>query len=112
MLQIFLIIAVSVATCERSCSKLKLIKNYVRSSIAPCGWEILPCCLCRATIDRRNKSWHCHWRICEQRGKKSCCVEKCSFHFRNKDGPYFHTFLLFFPICQFCFLFNCYLQGL
>jgi len=23
----------------------------------------------------------------------------------------FIYFLLFFPICQFCFLFNCYLQG-
>jgi len=32
MLRIFLIIAVSVATCERSFSKLKLIKNYLRSS--------------------------------------------------------------------------------
>jgi len=29
MLQIFLTIAVSVATCERSFSKLKLIKNYL-----------------------------------------------------------------------------------
>jgi len=32
MLRIFLIIAVSGATCERSFSKLKLIKNYLRSS--------------------------------------------------------------------------------
>jgi len=86
MLQIFLTIAVSVATCERSFSKLKLIKNYVRSSIAPCGWETLPYCLCRATIDRRNKSWHYHWRIRQQRGKKCYCVEKCSFHFRNEDA--------------------------
>jgi len=31
MLRIFLTIAVSVATCERSFSKLKLIKNYLRS---------------------------------------------------------------------------------
>ena len=34
MLRIFLTIAVSVATCERSFSKLKLIKNYLRSSIS------------------------------------------------------------------------------
>ena len=33
MLRIFLTIAVSVATCERSFSKLKLIKNYLRSSM-------------------------------------------------------------------------------
>ena len=33
MLRIFLAIAVSVATCERSFSKLKLIKNYFRSSM-------------------------------------------------------------------------------
>ena len=34
MLRIFLAIAVSVATCERSFSKLKLIKNYLRSSMS------------------------------------------------------------------------------
>ena len=34
MLRIFLTIAVSVATCERSFSKLKLIKNYLRSSMS------------------------------------------------------------------------------
>jgi len=34
MLRIFLTIAVSVATCERSFSKLNLIKNYFRSSIS------------------------------------------------------------------------------
>jgi len=34
MQRIFLTIAVSVATCERSFSKLKLIKNYLRSNIS------------------------------------------------------------------------------
>ena len=34
MLRIFLTIAVSVATCERSLSKLKLINNYLRSSMS------------------------------------------------------------------------------
>jgi len=34
MLRIFLTIAVSVTTCERSFSKLKLIKNYFRSSMS------------------------------------------------------------------------------
>ena len=34
MLRIFLTIAVSVATCERSFSKLKLIKNYLRSTMS------------------------------------------------------------------------------
>jgi len=34
ILRIFLTIAVSVATCERSFSKLKLIKNYLRSSMS------------------------------------------------------------------------------
>ena len=34
MLRIFLTIAVNVATCERSFTKLKLIKNYLRSSIS------------------------------------------------------------------------------
>jgi len=34
MLQIFLTTAVSIATCERSFSKLKLIKNYLRSSMS------------------------------------------------------------------------------
>jgi len=34
MLRIFLTIAVSVTTCERSFSKLKLIKNYLRSNMS------------------------------------------------------------------------------
>jgi len=34
MLRIFITIAVSVATCERNFSKLKLIKNYLRSSMS------------------------------------------------------------------------------
>jgi len=34
MLRIFLIIAVSGATCERNFSKPKLIKNYLRSSMS------------------------------------------------------------------------------
>ena len=33
MLRIFLTIAISIATCERSFSKLKLIKNYLRSTM-------------------------------------------------------------------------------
>jgi len=33
MLRIFITIAVSGATCERSFSKLQLIKNYLRSSM-------------------------------------------------------------------------------
>ena len=34
MLRIFLTIAISVVTCEKSFSKLKLIKNYLRSSMS------------------------------------------------------------------------------
>ena len=34
MLRIFLTVAVSVATCERSFSKLKLIKKYLRSGMS------------------------------------------------------------------------------
>jgi len=34
MLRIFLTIAVSVSACERSFFKLKLIKNYLRSSMS------------------------------------------------------------------------------
>ena len=66
----------------------------------------------RATIDRWNKFWHCRWKICQQKGKNSYCVENCSFHFRNKDGLNFLHFLLCFPLCHFCFSFNCYIQCL
>jgi len=34
MLRIFITVAVSVATCDKSFSKLKLIKNYLRSSMS------------------------------------------------------------------------------
>jgi len=34
MQRIFLTIAVSVTTCERSLSKVKLVKNYLRSSMS------------------------------------------------------------------------------
>ena len=102
MLRIFLTIAISAATCQKSFSKLTLIKNYLRSSMSTL--QILPYCLW-ATTDRWNKFWHCHWRICQQKGKKSYCVENCSFHFRNKDGPnvlhLFHYFSLYVFIFYF-----------
>ena len=34
LLRIFLTVSISVATCEKSFSKLKLIKNYLRSSMS------------------------------------------------------------------------------
>ena len=49
MLRIFLTIAVSVATCERSFSKLKLIKDYLRSNTAmskPNGLQSQKSCHC------------------------------------------------------------------
>ena len=95
MLRTFVTIAVSVATCERSFLKRKLIKNYLRSNFA-----VEKCChtVCRATIERQYKFWHSHWRICQQKGKKSYCVENCSFHFKNKDGPNFLHFFYYFSL--------------
>jgi len=49
MLRIFLTIAVSVATCERSFLKLKLIKDYLRSNAAmsnPNGLQSQKSCHC------------------------------------------------------------------
>ena len=46
MLRIFLTIAVSVSTCERSFSNLKLIKNYLRSSAGL--WQRGTCIISRA----------------------------------------------------------------
>jgi uncharacterized protein YeeX (DUF496 family) len=46
VLQILLTMSVSVASCERSFSKLKLIKAYLRSTIV---WLILPSCLLKKT---------------------------------------------------------------
>jgi len=57
--------------------------------------------VCRATVDRWNKFWHCHWRICQQKGKKSYCEENCSFHVRNKDGRKFLHFFTIFPYMSF-----------
>ena len=94
-LRIFLTIAVSVATCERNFSKLKLIKNYLRSSMSTLWLRNL------ATLSTEQqmtdyKFWHCHWRISQQNGKKSYYVENCSFHFKNKDGLNFYTFFTIF----------------
>jgi len=52
MLRIFFTIAVGVATCERSFSKRKLIKNYLRSNLA-----VEKSChtVYRATTDRQYK---------------------------------------------------------
>jgi len=50
MLRIVLTIAVSVATCERSFSKLKLVKNYLRSSMST--FEKSCHTVYRATFDR------------------------------------------------------------
>jgi len=73
MLQIFPTIAVSVATCERRFSKLKLIKNYLRSSMSTLRLRNL------ATLSIEQqltdyKFWHCYWRICQQKGTKSYYV--------------------------------------
>jgi len=61
----------------------------------------------RATIDRYNINFDIAIEEFSNKGKETYCVENCSFHSRNNDSP---NFLLFFPICHFCFLFNCYLQ--
>ena len=55
MLRIFLTIPVSVATCERSFSKLKLVKNYLRSSTSTLRLRNLATLssVYRATIDRQ-----------------------------------------------------------
>jgi len=73
ILWFFLTIAVSVATCERRFLKLKLIKNYLRSSMSALRLRNL------ATLSIEQqlidyKFWQCHWRICQQKGTKSYCV--------------------------------------
>jgi len=95
MLRIFLTIAFSAAVCERNFSKLKLIKNYLRSSMSTSRLRNLA--ILSIEQYRWNKFWHCHWRIYQQKGEKSYCVEKCSFHFRNRDGPDFYTLFTTFP---------------
>ena len=85
MLQIFLTIAVSVATCQRRFSKLKLIKNYLRSS--------------KSTLRLRNLAT----LSIEQQ-----LIDKTNFDIANL----LHFFLLFFPIRRFCFLFKFPLQCL
>ena len=59
MLRIFFTIAVSVATCEKRVSKLKLIKNCL--SLSTLRLKNLASChtVHGATIDRWNKFWHC-----------------------------------------------------
>jgi len=98
MLRIFVTIAVSVATCERSFSKLKLTKNCLISSMSTLRLRNLARLSIHKTIGTWNKFWHCHWRICQQKGKKSYCIQNCSFHFRNKDGPNFLHFFYYFSI--------------
>ena len=85
----------------------KLIKNYLRSNLA-----VEKSCLTvyRATIDWQYKFQHCHWRICQQKGKKGYCVENCIFHFKNADGPNFLHFLNYFSlyvIFAFCLTVSC-----
>jgi len=72
MLRIFVTIAVSVATCEGSFSKLKLIKNYLTSSMSALRLRNLATLSTEQRLtDKTNCHWrHCHWRIRQQKGKK------------------------------------------
>ena len=55
MLWIFLTIAVSVATYERSFSKLKLIKNYSTSSMSALRlWNLATLCIEQQLTDEIN----------------------------------------------------------
>jgi len=94
VLRIFLTIAV--ATCERSFSKLKLTSNYFRSSMGTLPLRNLATLsIEQQLIDRINLE-HFHWRICQQKGKKSYCVGNCSFYSRNKLVLIYYTFITIF----------------
>jgi len=89
MLRIFFTIAVSVATCERSFSKLKVINNYLRSSMSALRLRNLAILSIEQQLRDEINFDIVIEGTCQQKGKKSYCVENCSFHFRNKDDSYF-----------------------
>jgi len=60
VLRIFLTIAVSVATCERSFSKLKLIKNYLKSIMGTLPLRNLATLSIEQQLIDRINFEHCH----------------------------------------------------
>ena len=106
MLWIFLTIALSVATCERSFSKLKLIKNYLRSGMNTLrlrNLAILP--TEQQFTDEINFDIAIE-KFANKKARKVTVKKIVVFISEIMMVVNFYTFLLFFPICHFCFLFK------
>ena len=70
-LQILLIVVVSIASCERSFSKLKLILSYLRSSVSQerlCDLALLRGMKLRKPILMKSLT-----NLCQERHEKYCC---------------------------------------
>jgi len=103
MLRIFLTIAVSVATCKRSFSKLKLIKNYLRSSMSTLRLRNLATLSIKEQLtDKINFDIPIE-EFANKKARKVSVYKIVVFVSEIKMVLIFYTFLLFFPICHFCF---------
>ena len=111
MLRIFVTIAVSVATCEKSFSKLKLIKNYRSSMSALRLRNLATLSIEQQMIDKINFDIAIE-EFANKKARKVTVQKIVVLVSEIKMVLIFYTFLLFFPICHLCFLFNCYLECL
>jgi len=112
MLRIFVTIAVSVATCEGSFLKLKLIKNYFRSSMSALRLRNLATLSIEQQLTDKINFDIAIEEFANKKIRKVSAQKIVVFVSEIKMVLIFYTFLLFFPICHFCFLFNCYLECL
>ena len=112
MLWIFLTIAVSVATCEGSFSKLKLIKKYLRSSMSALRLRNLATLSVEQQLTDKINFDIAIEEFANKKTRKVSVYKIAVFVSEIKMVLIFYTFLLFFPYMSFLLLFNCYLEGL
>ena len=114
LLRIFLTIAVSVATCERSFSKLNLIKNYLRSNYSMSTlWlrNLATLSTEKQLTDNINFDIAVE-EFANHKARKVTVQKIIVFSSETKIVLIFYTFFTISPICHFCILFNCHLQRL
>jgi len=111
VLRIFLTIAVSVATYDSSFSKLKLIKNYLRSSMSTLQFRNLAILSIKQQLtDDINFDIVLSLKnFASKKARKVTLQKIVIFISEMKMVLFFTLFLLFFLICHFYFLDNCYL---
>ena len=112
MLRIFVTIAVSVATCEGSFPKLKLIKNYLRSRMSTLRLKSLTTLSIEQQFTDKINFDIAIEEFAKKKARKVSVQKIVVFVSETKMVLIFYTFYYFSLYVIFCFLFKCCLECL